>query len=140
MHKMIKNIARIAGTPRRHLVVEPANVSNAIVANMTRTPSLQVVLLIARPCTLHNLWAECQLGGSGRNFATEFYAGKCGAVKQNYSFFKLLWDKIAEMVHASNMVHVACDKIYADYGKSLTVKKLRGRCRWTVALASGRRS
>ena len=57
MHKMSKNIAQIASAPRRRVAVVPANVSNAVVADVAR-PSPLVASLIARPRTLHDLWAE----------------------------------------------------------------------------------
>ena len=42
-------------------------------------------------------------------------------MKNKYSFCTPLWDKVAEMVRAGDTAHVACDKIYAAYGESLSV-------------------
>merc|ERR1712194_115436 len=80
MHKMSKNIARIASAPGRRVAVVPDNVSNAVVADVAR-PSPLVASRIARPRTLHDLWAEWQVGGGGRKPAKDFNLGERGAVK-----------------------------------------------------------
>ena len=121
LHKMSKNIARIAGTPGRRVAVEPADVSDAVIV---RTPSPLVASLVARPRTLHDLWAEWQFGGGGRKPAKDFNSSERGAVKNKYSFRKTLWDKVAEMVRAGDTAHIACDKIYASYGENLSVTKI----------------
>ena len=61
------------------------------------------------------------MGGGGRKPAKDFNSGERGAVKGVYSFRKPLWDKVAEMVRAGDTAQVACDKIYASYGESLSV-------------------
>ena len=123
MHKMSKNIARIASAPGRRVAVVPDNVSNAVVADVAR-PSPLVASLIARPRTLHDLWAEWQVGGGGRKPAKDFNSGERGAVKNRYCFRKVLWYKVAEMVRAGDTAHTACDKIYAAYGENLSVTKI----------------
>jgi hypothetical protein len=124
MCKMSKNIARLANAPGRRVAVVPANVSNAVVAQVTHRPSPLVASLIARPRTLHDLWAEWQVGGGGRKPAKDFNSGERGAVKNRYCFRKVLWYKVAEMVRAGDTAHTACDKIYAAYGENLSVTKI----------------
>ena len=51
----------------------------------------------------------------------DFNSGEQGAVKSKYSFWKAFWDKTAEMVRAGYTAQVACDKMYACYGESISV-------------------
>ena len=119
--KMSCNIARIKAALGR--CVPTAPVVPEVVATIA-TPQAAAPLkadLLAHPRTLHNLWAEWQFGGPGRKPAKDLNSGKQGAVKISYSFRKAFWDKVAEMVRAGYTAHVACDKIYACYGKSISV-------------------
>ena len=91
--------------------------------SVTHTPSPLVALFTAHPRTLHNLWAEWKFGGGGRKPAKDFNSRERGAVKIRYRFCGVLWHKVVEMVRTGDTAHVACDKIYATYGKNLSVTK-----------------
>jgi hypothetical protein len=97
----------ITGTLGRCVAVEPADVSNAVVTNVTRIPSPLLASHFVRP----------RIGGGRIKSMKDFNLGKCGAAKQQYSFCQLLWEKVAEMVRGGNTVHVACDNVYAVYGE-----------------------
>ena len=44
------------------------------------------------------------------------------------------------MFRVDNTAYMACNKIYAAYGKNLRVTKILTRCRWVAALTSGQHS
>ena len=127
--KINRNLARLAGAPGRRMAVEPAAVSDAVAAQVSRPPAVLTASLMQRPRTLHDLWAEWQHGGGGRKPAKDFNSGERGAVRSVYSFRKPLLDKVAELVRAGDTANVACDKIYAVYGEGLSVATILRKMR-----------
>ena len=124
--QMDKNIGRLAAAPGRRMAAVPATTPEAAaaVAAMPRAATPLKAELIPRPRTLHDLWAEWQVGGGGRKPAKDFNSGERGAVRSKYSFRKPFWEKVSEMIRAGLTAQVACDRIYACYGESLSVTQI----------------
>ena len=93
--QMNKNIGRLAAAPGRRMAAVPATTPEAAaaVAAMPRAATPLKAELISRPRTLHDLWAEWQVGGGGRKPAKDFNSGERGAVRSKYSFRKPFWEK-----------------------------------------------
>jgi hypothetical protein len=86
-----------------------------------------VATLSRCPRDLYALWAEYEYGIAGRKPARQFTAQERGKVKFKYSRRKIVWDTIDRMVRSGSTAQVACDRIYAVYGRNKSVTDIM-RC------------
>jgi hypothetical protein len=81
------------------------------------------------PRDLYALWHEYEFGCEGRKPAKCFTALERGANKFAYSRRKIFWDMVSTMVRSGHTSDAAIDKIYAVYGKRLSVSSVLLRMR-----------
>ncbi len=72
---------------------------------------------------------EWIVGFSGKKAAKDFTSAERGAHKTKYSFRKVFWDKISELVRAGHTADRACDLVYEAYGPSLPVTQILKKTR-----------
>ncbi|OWZ03196.1 hypothetical protein PHMEG_00025112 [Phytophthora megakarya] len=80
--------------------------------------------LSKRPKDLFELWHEYQFGLAGLKAAKEFSRSERGANKFAYSRRKPFWDVIASLVRSGYTSDTAIDKVYAVYGRNLSVSSI----------------
>ena len=80
-----------------------------------------------RPKFLHELWKEWEFGSAGKKPAKDFTAVERGRVKSKYSFRKVFWDKVAELVRAGHSADVVCDTMHEHYGQRTSVTEMLRR-------------
>ncbi|ETP04478.1 hypothetical protein F441_18743 [Phytophthora nicotianae CJ01A1] len=81
-------------------------------------------MLSKRPKDLYELWGEYEFGLNGLKPAKEFTAAERGANKFAYSRRKVFWDVVSAFVRTGFTSDVAIDKIYAAYGRQLSVTRI----------------
>jgi hypothetical protein len=122
--KVIKLLHRIAATPGRRQVSLQDDMLTDVVpapgATPVQVPST-VVALSKGPKTLHDLWVEWKFGTGGRKPASTFTSHERGTVKSVFSFRLVFWTKIEEMVRSGMTANLACDEVYAAYGRRQSV-------------------
>ena len=85
------------------------------------TTACPVVALSKGPKTLHDLWDEWIFGTGDRKPASTFTSHERGTVKSVFSFRLVFWKKIDEMVRSGMTANLACDEVYAAYGRRQSV-------------------
>ena len=89
----------------------------------------QPATLSPLPRTLNDLWVEYMFGIGGRKPARLFTRIERGHVKDKYSFRKLGWDVISNLVNSGMTAEDAIQKVYDVYGHSTPtttiLKKIR---------------
>ena len=80
--------------------------------------------LSSRPMFLQELWKEWLVGTAGKKAAKDFTFSERGKVKSKYSFRKVFWDKVGELVQAGHTSDVVCDMLYAQYSQRTSVTKI----------------
>jgi Transcriptional activator of glycolytic enzymes len=76
------------------------------------------------PKDLHVLWQEYEFGLQGRRAAKRFTTRERGRVRYKYHRRKVVWDKIAQMIHQGYSCYTAVDAIYRVYGPDKTVTEI----------------
>ena len=118
-----KGVQRIANQRGRRVVPQ----LKAETAGATASVSGPVAKLGKRPKFLHELWKEWMVGTEGRKAAKLFTAAERGQCKMMYSFRKVFWDKISELILAGHTADRACDLVYEAYGHSTGVTEILRR-------------
>ncbi|KAG3128583.1 hypothetical protein PI126_g21341 [Phytophthora idaei] len=83
-----------------------------------------VARLSKRPKDLFELWHEYQFGCGGLKPAKDFTAVERGLNKFAYSRRKVFWDVVANLVRSGFTSDTAIDKVYAVYGRQLSVSSV----------------
>lgn len=94
-------------------------------------------LLSAHPRTLHNLWAEWEIGIGGRKAARNFSAHERGRVKHKFTRRKVFWDAVRWQVRLGHTAEVAIDRIYDLYGRNRSVTYILNALRRDRRLHNG---
>ncbi len=102
-------------------VVAQGNVS---VADDAVTSTNKKVKLAKQPRDLHTLWKEYQFGLNGHKPAKDYTASERGANKWNYCRRKRFWSVVELMIKQGETFDSAIDRIYAAYGKNMSVTKI----------------
>ena len=119
--RMNQNITRIAATLGRRQSEQDGSEE----AELPSDAACQLLpCLVTRPKTAHDLWKEWQFGGPGRKPAKDFSYHERGKVKHTYSFRKVVWDKVSELVRAGMTAQVACDSIHKVYGEKCSISNI----------------
>ena len=122
-----KGVQRLANQPGRRVVPQ----LEAETAGTTASVSGPVAKLGKRPKFLHELWKEWMVGMEGKKAAKLFTSAERGNCKTMYSFRKVFWDKISELVLAGHTADRACDLVYEAYGQSTGVSS---EIPWSLSL------
>ncbi|EGZ10710.1 hypothetical protein PHYSODRAFT_317819 [Phytophthora sojae] len=88
------------------------------------TPRSAAATLSKRPKDLNELWHEYRIGCGGLKPAKDFTAIEQGANKFSYSRRKVFWDAVSNLVRAGFTSDTAVDKVYAAYGRQLSVSNI----------------
>lgn len=88
-------------------------------------PVRQAVARLSKgPKDLFELWHEYQFGSGGRKPARDFTPSERGANKFAYSRRKVFWDVVSELVRSGYTSDAAIDKVYAVFGRQLSVSNI----------------
>ena len=82
--------------------------------------------LLLTPHTLNDLWTELLFVFGGRKPAKDFIREESGHKKKKFMYCrcKTFWDMVRRNVDAGVSAEVAIDRIYAAYGRQLSVTKI----------------
>ena len=128
MRNLGKSYSRLACQPgRRVAVATDEDEDEAGEGPRSQQNRALVAELTNRPKFLHELWKEWLVGATGKKAAKDFTTAERGKEKSKFSFRKVFWDKVGELVQADHSADVVCDRLYEHYGQSTSVTKiLRG--------------
>ena len=87
-------------------------------------PRPLVARLCSCPRTLHDLWREYEFGFPGCKPAKDFTISERGKDRYKYYRRNVFWKMVGRMVLAGWSWENACDRVYAVYGRSLSVTKI----------------
>jgi hypothetical protein len=105
-----------AGTRNPPAVITPPRVTGPLVLGAS---------LSAKPKSLHDLWTEYTHGLGGHKPAGEFTQAERGGVnKFTYCRRNCFWTVVAAHIRAGSDANTTIAKIYAAYGKNLSVTKI----------------
>lgn len=123
------NLRRIGANPVRRLAAV-ANENGNNNANAANVPAANVPVqnlaaaLSPTPRDLFELWNEFTIGIGGRKPASQFTAVERGQNKHRFTRRKVVWETIDRMVRRGFTANVAIDRIYAHYGRELSVTRI----------------
>ena len=80
--------------------------------------------LSKQPKDMYKMWEEYEFGLEGRKAARKFNLRERGKNRYTYHRRKVVWDRIAELIKRGHTYLSACDNLYEQYGRDLSITKI----------------